>query len=186
MEKIKLRITIKNNDVEEAKVKKLLDKILEKYDCPIITDTVIVEKDAISKSHPVLTLGTSWSIGKKRIQYSQMEEEEAILRILENFLHEQFHWFLLGCAEWRQGIEYLKGKYDDLGDNDDANNDIIFWVHLAVIWNTINRPRKVLTDDQAAFIYSGWRPYSKTEEFVRNHFGELKSDLEKFGIACEN
>jgi hypothetical protein len=185
MEKIKLKITTKNNDPEELKVKSLLEIVLEKYSCPIFIDKVLIEKNAVSHSYPILTLGTTWFISGKRVPYLEMDQDFMFLSILETFIHEQFHWFSVSCYEKNPGgFDCLLKDYLPFGDEYRSNDDkYIHLIEMMVCWNTRNYLQKILTSSQIDIIYDHWRPYPKTEKFITKNFKKIFVDLEKFDMV---
>jgi hypothetical protein len=76
-----MEIDTKNSDPRELEVKAILEEVLKKYPCPILTDEVLIEKGSIPHSHPILTLNT---------------RHTDPLLITKTFVHEQFHWFASG------------------------------------------------------------------------------------------
>jgi hypothetical protein len=178
-----ITIKTKNNSPQELKAKKILDKILADYPCPIFTNEIIIDQNAVSRSHPVLTLGTSWNVNGQRKQYSEMTDGFPFLSILENFVHEQFHWFVTGHQQFKACIDYLQINYIDQGDCNTGKNAIDFWVHLIVRWNTRNFFISNLEKEKIDYLYGQWRPQPKTEKFVKENFEKLRADLEKFDMA---
>lgn len=173
-----IKIQTKNNLPEEIYVKNLLNTILQKYDCPIFTEKVIIDKNAISHSHPVLTIGTKWFMTGKKTNYSEINSEFPFLSVLETFIHEQFHWFVAEHSQWDQCFGFLRKKYRDLGDCA-KDNKISFWIHLIVLWNVRNYLNKILDKSQINLIYNNWRPYPLTEKFVEENFTQLHDDLDR-------
>lgn len=178
----KIIIETKNNLSEEIRVKEILEKALAKYPYPVFTDRVIIEREVIPHSHPVLTIGVWPWINR----FSDLTPI-----IFEIFIHEQFHWFLVKLdreGRWEKGLAYLKEHYQPLGDNyrpKEHNKDWIFWAELATCFNTMNYLRQVLGKDDYDSIYNRCknRPYPKTEKFIEENFEKLRADLEKYGLA---
>jgi len=141
----KISIGTKNNLPEELNVKKILETALAKYPCPIFTGRVIIEKGAISHSHPILTIGTSWRIGSNRVDYIGMESEFPLLSVLETFVHEQFHWFLAAHFD-RDVFDQLANTYPSAGDEYRYNKSgkYKFMVEMIVCFNTRNYLQKIL------------------------------------------
>ncbi|HKS27914.1 MAG TPA: hypothetical protein VJS44_08850 [Pyrinomonadaceae bacterium] len=77
-----LKITLKNNAQDEAQTRTQLQRLLTEYDLTrfIFTREIVIDRQAIPHSHPVLTLSTR-----------HLKDDELLL---STFVHEQFHWFL--------------------------------------------------------------------------------------------
>jgi hypothetical protein len=166
----KIIIETKNNFPEELKTKALLEEVLAKYLCPIFTDRVTVEKDIIPHSHPVLTI---------KAFKSGYSDDKFSLILLEDFLHEQFHWFFELNKNKEACEKYLASHYEAIDEPRSSGE------HLAVIWNVQNYLKIILNDSvKMDFIYGlPKRVYPKTEKFVADNFEQLRQDLEKFGMA---
>jgi dipeptidase E len=175
----------KNDSDEEIETKKLLTQALGKYSFPAFTNEIVIEKNTISHSHPILTLGTSWIVDGKRTSFADIGGEFPALSVFETFIHEQFHWFLMRHPKFKEAIAFLQQKYKDTGDFTDPNNKLNFWVHLIILWNTRNWLNKNLPAEQVKTIYSAWRPYPLTEKFIKDNFDQLRADLGKFHMIYE-
>lgn len=166
-----ITIETKNSSKEELAQKKTLEEILEKYNCPIFTNEVLIETGSIPHSHPVLTLNTR-------------NTDEFM--ILKTFIHEQFHWFTVLNEKYDECIEFLKKNHIDLGDcNKTGKYPNSFWEHLIVCWNTRNFLQNNTNRTDTDFIYNQWQAYPLTEKYVEENFEKLKIDLEKFSMVYE-
>jgi len=80
--KEQIKIVLKHdNDAREMQTKSQLQKLLAQYDLSrfIFTKEIIIDREAIPHSHPVLTLHTR-----------HLKDDELFL---STFVHEQIHWF---------------------------------------------------------------------------------------------
>ena len=160
-----MNITTKNNFPEEIKAKKVLESILTKYNVPIFTKNIVIEKDSIPHSHPILTLNA---------------RTDDSLVVLKTFVHEQFHWFEAEHSRLDETINFLKEKYKN---NDEFKDEKSFYIHIVVCFNTRNSLEKLVSNEELEYIYKQWQPYPKMEKFIEENFNEIKNDLEKFGMV---
>lgn len=168
-----MNVTIHDSSRDEESVAAAIRDVLRVYKVPLETQTIVVEKGAVPHSHPVLTMNARTTDP---------------LRLLESLTHEQLHWFFENQADAvkSQAIAELKRKYSDVGDaRTDVNGPNTFWEHLVVIWNVMNCLQQQLTQDKVDRIFTGWRPYPKTEQFVRDHFAELQADLGRLSMVYD-
>ena len=164
-----LIIETKSQTEKELQQKELLMEVITQYQPPIFTEKVIIETGVAPHSHPVLTLNT---------------RSGESLMLLWAFVHEQFHWFATDHPRYDECIQFLKEKYEDLGDcNVSGENPNSFWEHLIVCWNTRNFLMEALTKDYITSIYNQWQPYPLTEAFVREKFTELEKILTSLDMA---
>jgi hypothetical protein len=77
-----IKITLKHGSLQEVQTKSQLERLLNQYDLSSYTFTqeIVIDRDAIPHSHPVLTLHTR-----------HLKDDDLLL---STFVHEQFHWFL--------------------------------------------------------------------------------------------
>jgi hypothetical protein len=160
-----MRITTKNNLPEENTTKKILEDLLVKYNIPIFTENVIIEKKSIPHSYPILTLNT-------RI--------DDPLNILQIFIHEQFHWFESKHLKSKKAIKYLKEKYIK---NEDFKDEKIFFIHIIVCFNTRNTLKQLISEEELEYIYNQWQPYPKTEKLIKTNFNKIRIDLQRFDLV---
>jgi hypothetical protein len=166
-------ITIHDSSKDEERMVAAIREVLRTYKVPVETHTIIVEKGAIPHSHPVLTMNARTTDP---------------LRLLELLTHEQLHWFFENQPNdvKAYAIAELKRKYPDVGDvHTQGNEPDTFWEHLIVIWNVLNCLQQQLKQDEIGQIFTGWRPYPKTEQFVRDHFAELQADLARLSMVYD-
>ena len=96
--KEQVRISVKHdNDASELQTKSQLQKLLAQYDLSkfIFTIEIIIDRNTIPHSHPVLTLHTR-----------HLKDAELLL---STFVHEQIHWFLTQHQEQtEQAVKELR------------------------------------------------------------------------------
>ena len=148
-------------------------KLFSKYDIPVFTDKIIVEKGEIPHSHPVLTLST------------RLKDKDPTL-LLEVIVHEQFHWFARSHQKHKEVISYLKQRYEDNGEcNRSGKYPDSFWEHIIVIFNTLNTFKKMISKEEIKFIFEQWQPYPKTTQLVEDNFKKIREELNKFEMVYE-
>jgi hypothetical protein len=160
-----MRITTKNNLPEENTTKEILEDLLVKYDIPIFTENVIIEKKSIPHSHPVLTLNT---------------RTDDPLIILKTLIHEQFHWFEAEHSKLDETINFLKEKYKK---NLEFKDEKSFYIHIIVCFNTRNILKRLVSEKDLEFIYNQWQAYPLMEKFVEENFNKIKVDLNQFDMV---
>ena len=167
-----LFISTKSKSEKEEHIASLLREVVSVYNPPIFTGDIVVEQGSIPHSHPIVTLNTRSSDPRK---------------LLEVFVHEQFHWFATKASGYSAGIEHLRGLYADNGEcNVSGENPNSFWEHLIVCWNTRNFLQGTLSAENVEWVYEQWNPYPKTEMLVLQEFDRLKDILEPFGLVHES
>lgn len=164
-----MTISAKNETTEELETVKALEAVCEKYTIPSFTDEVVVEKEAIPHSHPVLTLNTR-------------DTDERLL--LKKLVHEQFHWYAQEHPNYHACIAYLKTKYENDGEhNKSGKHPDSYWEHIIVCFNTRACLRRILPDEDIAWIYEQWQPYPTLEKLIVERYEEVETDLQKFDIV---
>ena len=161
-------ITSKNNDPEELEVVEIVKGICQKYDIPAFTQTVVVEKGVIPHSHPTLTLNT-------RVIDPRL--------LLKTLIHEQFHWYVSQHPQFKEGIAYLKTKYQDDGEhNKSGKYPDSYWGHIIVCFNTRNYLEYQLSEDDIQWVYEQWQAYPALEKLIIEKRDEIESDLSKYNL----
>lgn len=115
-----------NEHPDELATIKMLEKLLADYDITkwIFTQEIIIDKDAIPHSHPVLTLHTRY-----------LRDKSGELGLLSTFIHEQIHWHLVEKdADTDAAIETLRKKYKNVpaGGSEGGRNEHSTYLHLIV------------------------------------------------------
>ncbi len=163
-----LNVNSKNNDPVELEVVKLIKSICDKYDVPIFTDTILVEKGVVPHSHPILTLN------------ARLKDERLILATL---VHEQFHWYVQNHPKYNKCIEYLKSKYADDGEhNKSGTYPNSYWEHIIVCFNTRNYLKDILSAENLEWIYEQWQPYPTLEKMIVQQHQKINADLDTFNM----
>ena len=161
------KIYSKNNDGDENEVVDIVRTLCLKYDLPAFTREIVVEKGVLSHSHPVLTINTRY------------KDERSILATL---IHEQFHWYAQSLLKYDECIAYLKTKYqDDSEHNKSGTYPDSYWEHIIVCFNTRVFLRILVVLEDLNWIYEQGQSYPTLEKMLVGRWGEVESDLEKFG-----
>jgi hypothetical protein len=118
-----LKITLRNNAADEAQTRTQLQRLLGQYDLSkyIFTREIVIDRQAIPHSHPVLTLSAR-----------HLRDDELLLA---TFVHEQFHWFLSQREEQtekaKQELKTIFPKVP-VGFPEGAKDENSTYVHLLV------------------------------------------------------
>ncbi|MDX1941019.1 MAG: hypothetical protein SFU99_10740 [Saprospiraceae bacterium] len=115
-----------NEHPDELATIKILEKLLANYDLSkwIFTKEVLIDKDAIPHSHPILTLHTRY-----------LGDKNGELHLLSTFIHEQIHWHLVAKeTDTNAAIEALRKKYKNvpIRGSEGARNEYSTYLHLIV------------------------------------------------------
>lgn len=146
---------------------------MDKYNYPIFTHDIVIEQGTRPHSHPTLTLNT---------------RPQTDIEISEQFIHEQFHWYLtdyVGREKYLECIEYLKGEYSK-PEGDVGSTENGFWLHLIVNYNV----RIVLEEFFGSAAVkemhsSGWVSYKQIEEVIDNNWKKLTQELSRFDMIYQ-
>ena len=158
----------KNNHPDEIKTVEIVKGVCEKYQVPLFTQDIVIEKGAIPHSHPILTLNTR-------------ESDERL--VLKTLVHEQFHWHAQDHKNYDDCIAFLKTKYEDDGEhNKSGTYPNSYWEHVIVCFNTRNYLKTLLAEDDMEWVYAQWQPYPTLEKLVEDTFERVEKDLQKFEI----
>lgn len=139
-EPLPVTITLKYGDESERQTQARLERLLRTYDVRpwIFTDRIVIEKDVIPHSHPVLTLST------------QKEENDDLL--LSTFVHEQLHWFMESRPEnVEKAVADLKKLFPEVpvGYPDGARSEYSSYLHLLVCTLEDDANRTLLGESRA-------------------------------------
>src|SRR5262245_35311507 len=122
-----LKISLKHNDdVAEAMTRSQLQRLLAQYDCSkfIFTKEVVIDRESIPHSHPVLTLHTR-----------HRRDDELLL---STFVHEQIHWFLTQHPEeTEKAVNELKTLFPKVPVGLPAGADTEESTYLHLVVNTL-------------------------------------------------
>ena len=122
--KEQIRISLKHNDdAGEVQTRSQLQKLLAQYDLSrfIFTKEIIIDRDSIPHSHPVLTLHTR-----------HRKDDELFL---STFVHEQIHWFFTQHQEQtEQAVKELRTIFPKVpvGFPEGADSEDSTYLHLLV------------------------------------------------------
>jgi len=136
--KEQVKISVKHdNDASELQTKSQLQKLLAQYDLSkfIFTIEIIIDRNTIPHSHPVLTLHTR-----------HLKDDELLL---STFVHEQIHWFLTQHQEQtEQAVKELRTIFPKVpfGFREGADSEDSTYLNLLV--NTLEY-RSVADNDSA-------------------------------------
>lgn len=146
-----IEIQLANGTETEAQTREMLLRLIDDYplDKWRYIETVRIEDNVISHSHPVLTLNT-FGIGHP-------------IRLLTTYIHEQLHWFWLleshGDRTWEAWRQF-RDAFPDIpieapaGCRDELSN----YLHVAInYWELTGLGELVGEDAARAFI--GGKPY---------------------------
>ena len=147
-----LTIRLANDHPREVATAELLQEVFASHDLRdwVITREVLIDKDQIPHSHPVLTLHT------------RHLEEPA--NLLSTFLHEQFHWWVQDREEaLAAAVEAFRTLWPDVPsrENGGARDEYSTYLHL-VVCDLEYQATTLLIGEQAAraaieaFGHYGW------------------------------
>jgi len=160
------KIYSKNNDIDEIEVAEIIKEICQKYDLPLFTKEIVIEKGVVPHSHPILTLNT------------RVKDKRSLLATL---VHEQFHWYAQNHPKYNECVSYLKSKYEDDGEhNKSGTYPNSYWEHIIVCFNTRNYLKSFLSSEDLEWIYEQWQPYPALENLIVQRYKEVQVDLERF------
>jgi hypothetical protein len=111
---------------DEVRLKQIAETVIfTKYDLArwAYTDRVIIQSDAIPHSHPVLTLGTMFTV-------------RSLAGFVSTYLHEQLHWYVSDHPGTFKAMDDLKAMYPAVPGRDGggANDEPSAYLHLIVNW----------------------------------------------------
>ncbi|PYS46803.1 MAG: hypothetical protein DMF68_18010 [Acidobacteria bacterium] len=143
-----LKISLKHEgDSLEAQTRSQLQRLLSQYDCTryIFTKEIIIDREAIPHSHPVLTLHTR-----------HLKDDELLL---SSFVHEQIHWFLTQHKDQTdQAIKELRTIFPKVPVGFPAGSDSEESTYLHLLVNTLEyrADRELLGELKAREVMEFW------------------------------
>jgi hypothetical protein len=142
-----IEISLAHGSTAEAETRNQLQRLLKAYDLSDWewTYKVVIDKDAIPHSHPVLTLHT--------------RHAEDDLLLLSTFVHEQYHWYETAHArEMSAAIAELKIKYPTLpvGGLEGASDEQSSYLHVVVCYAEWQKMKVLVGPKQARQIMEFW------------------------------
>ena len=142
-----LEITLKHNTKEEAQTKEQLLRLMKSYDLSkwIFTKSVLIDKDVIPHSHPVLTLSAR-----------HLKDDELLL---STFVHEQLHWHLVQKdKDTDAAIKELRALFPKVPTEgpEGANGEESTYLHLLVNYLEYRADRELLGELKAKQVMQFW------------------------------
>jgi hypothetical protein len=142
-----IEIELKHGTEDEQKTKAQLLRLLESYDLRkwMFTKKIMIDRDAIPHSHPVLTLHT---------RHLKSDDQ-----LLSTFVHEQAHHWLEARLERTHAAEVeLRKLYPKVpvGYPEGANDEDATYEHLIVCYLEMQADRVLLGNDRAAELMKFW------------------------------
>lgn len=143
-----IEISLKHSDdIGEDLTKKQLQRLLRQYDVSkwLITKKVVIDRDAIPHSHPVLTLSTR-----------HLKDDELLI---STFVHEQFHWFFEERNEQtKKAVTELRTVFPKVpvGYPEGAENEESSYIHLLVCFSEYQAVKELFGELKARQIMEFW------------------------------
>lgn len=143
-----IEVSLKNSDdANEIATKNQLQKLLGQYDVSkwIFTKKIIVDRDAIPHSHPILALSTR-----------HLKDDELLL---STFVHEQIHWFIEANREQtNKAITELKTIFQKVpvGFPEGAQDEESSYLHLLVCYLEYQADKELFGKLKARQIMEFW------------------------------
>jgi hypothetical protein len=124
---------------DEVRLKQIAEQVVTtKYDLArwAYTDRIVIESDAIPHSHPVLTLGTKFTV-------------RSLAGFVSTYLHEQLHWFVSDHPGTLDALADLRELYPEVPDRDGggATDEPSTYLHLIVNWLELAALRVAAPDE---------------------------------------
>jgi hypothetical protein len=142
-----LKISLKHNAADENQTRSQLQRLLGQYDLSryIFTREIVIDREAIPHSHPVLTLSTR-----------HLKDDDLLL---STFVHEQFHWFLTQRNDQtdkaKQELKTIFPKVP-VGYPDGARDEDSTYLHLLVNLLEYRAVRELLGELRARQVMEFW------------------------------
>ncbi len=142
-----LEITLAHGTPAEAATRAQLQHLLKEYDLSswIWTRTVVIDGNAVPRSHPVLTLHTR-----------HLKEDRLLL---STFIHEQYHWYAaMHPQAVAAAIKDLKTMYAELlvGGRDGARDEESSYLHLVICYAEYQKLKELIGSQPARQVMEFW------------------------------
>jgi hypothetical protein len=143
-----IEISLKHNDdAAELQTKKQLLRLIKSYDVSkwIFTKKIIIDREAIPHSHPILTL-----------HIRHLKDDELLL---STFVHEQIHWFLVKQSEQTEKAKVeLKTIFPNapVGFPEGAQDEDSAYLHLLVCYLEYQADKELFGELKARQIMEFW------------------------------
>jgi hypothetical protein len=138
---------VHGEDAKEILTKKQLQRLTGQYDVSkwLFTKKILIDRDVIPHSHPVLTLSTRY-----------LKDDELLLSA---FLHEETHWFFEEREEQtKKAIAELKTIFPKVpvGYPEGAQDENSTYLHLLVCYSEYQADKELLGELKAQQIIEFW------------------------------
>jgi hypothetical protein len=140
-------ISLKHNTQDEAQTKEQLLRLVKSYDLSkwVFTKSILIDKEAIPHSHPVLTLSTR-----------HIKDDELLL---STFVHEQIHWLLVEKSkDTDAAIKELRTMFPKVPTSgpEGARDEQSTYLHLLVNYLEYRADRELLGELKAKQVMEFW------------------------------
>lgn len=157
-----------------------LERIASDYDLSkwIFTREVVIDRNSIPHSHPVLTLHTR-----------HLDSDDLLLA---TFLHEQLHWFLVQQPEERVAgaLRDLRALFPSVPDGppEGAHDEKSSYLHLIVNYLELEALTEVIGEDRARAVLEFWvgDHYRWIYRTVLDRAGDIRGILSEHGLLDIN
>ena len=175
--KEQVQISVKHdNDASELQTKSQLQKLLAQYDLSkfIFTKEIIIDRNTIPHSHPVLTLHTR-----------HLKDDELFL---STFVHEQIHWFLTQRQDQTdQAVKELRTIFPKVpvGFPEGAESEDSTYLHLLVNTLEYRADKELLGELRARQVMEFWATdhYSWAYRRVLDEGDKIRAVLRKYKLV---
>jgi hypothetical protein len=142
-----IEVSLVHGTAAEAETRQQLQRLLKAYDLSdwVWTRKIVIDKDAIPHSHPVLTLHTR-----------HLKDD---LLLLSTFVHEEYHWYETAHArETSDAIAELKTAYPHppVGGLDGASDEQSSYLHIIVCYAEWQKMKALVGAEKAHQIMEFW------------------------------
>jgi len=142
-----LQVSLAHGTVAEAETRDELLKLLKTYDLSnwLWTRKVVIDRDAIPHSHPVLTLHTR-----------HLNND---LYLLSAFVHEEYHWYESAHPQaTAAAIAELKNAYPGLpvGGSDGGFDEESSYLHVIVCYAEWQKMKALVGEAEAGRVMEFW------------------------------
>jgi hypothetical protein len=169
-----VEITLHGRTQPEERARVQLHRILHRYDLTpwIYTSHVQIQEGVRAHSHPILTDNPNF-----------LDDDTRQLSI---FVHEQFHWYLVGEGEATEhAIEDLRRLYPEVpvGGDQGGRSEYSTYLHLLVGWLEWRAMVQLVGDEAARENYAGYRNYRWIYRTVLDDEAAIGEVMNRQGLA---
>ena len=169
-----IEITLAHGTAAEAETRDQLQKLLKAYDLSdwLWTRKIVIDKDAIPHSHPVLTLHT---------------RHLADDLLLSTLVHEEYHWYETAHPrETSAAIAELKAAYPrvPVGGRDGGADEESSYLHLIVCYAEYQKMKALVGAERARQAMDFWATdhYRAIYRLVLEHEAAVGEVVRKNGL----